>query len=217
MRISINKAHFPITVLGPGRRIGIWLQGCSIRCPGCISQDTWESDRSYECKTETIVRWCREVTANKLDGVTITGGEPFEQPDALHQLVDELDGWRKLNHLEFDVLVYSGFRFKYLIENHRNILERLDAIIPEPFVHGQQENLLWRGSRNQPIVPLSKKGHQLYGQGVLINIHRERRLQMIADAENIWFAGIPKPGDMDRLSYECEKKGLKLNNCSWRP
>ncbi len=44
MNILLNKAHFPVTVLGPGRRIGIWLQGCSIGCAGCISQDTWEAD-----------------------------------------------------------------------------------------------------------------------------------------------------------------------------
>ena len=44
MKIAINKAHFPVTVLGPGRRIGIWLQGCSIHCKGCVSQDTWAAD-----------------------------------------------------------------------------------------------------------------------------------------------------------------------------
>ena len=39
--ISLSRLHFPVTTLGPGRRIGIWFQGCSIRCPGCISADTW--------------------------------------------------------------------------------------------------------------------------------------------------------------------------------
>jgi anaerobic ribonucleoside-triphosphate reductase activating protein len=40
-RIGLNRVHFPVTALGPGRRIGIWLQGCLIRCPGCMSLDTW--------------------------------------------------------------------------------------------------------------------------------------------------------------------------------
>ncbi|WP_461325238.1 4Fe-4S cluster-binding domain-containing protein [Bradyrhizobium diazoefficiens] len=41
IRISVSRIHFPVTTLGPGRRLGIWFQGCSIRCPGCISMDTW--------------------------------------------------------------------------------------------------------------------------------------------------------------------------------
>ena len=40
-QIGLNRVHFPVTALGPGRRVGIWLQGCSIRCPGCMSLDTW--------------------------------------------------------------------------------------------------------------------------------------------------------------------------------
>lgn len=47
MEIAINKIHFPVSTLGFGQRLGIWFQGCSIRCPGCISRDTWEGGESY--------------------------------------------------------------------------------------------------------------------------------------------------------------------------
>src|SRR3546814_9784731 len=47
MRIAVSRLHFPVTALGPGRRIGLWLQGCSIRCPGCISVDTWAHDAGH--------------------------------------------------------------------------------------------------------------------------------------------------------------------------
>ena len=40
MLIAINKAHYPVTVLGSGQRIGIWFRGCRLHCPGCVSQDT---------------------------------------------------------------------------------------------------------------------------------------------------------------------------------
>ena len=43
--IAISRVHFPVTTLGPRRRLGIWMQGCSIRCPGCISADTWATGR----------------------------------------------------------------------------------------------------------------------------------------------------------------------------
>ncbi|HAU1321526.1 TPA: radical SAM protein, partial [Legionella pneumophila] len=45
MMIYISRVHFPVTTLGPGHRIGIWFQGCSIRCPGCISTDTWNINK----------------------------------------------------------------------------------------------------------------------------------------------------------------------------
>ena len=80
-RLSLSKLHFPITALGPGRRIGLWLQGCSIRCSGCMSRDTWEfSDESHrvEVLLERVTPWLAEA-----DGITISGGEPFDQPEGL--------------------------------------------------------------------------------------------------------------------------------------
>ena len=38
--LALSRMHFPVTTLGPGNRIGIWVQGCTIRCPGCVSADT---------------------------------------------------------------------------------------------------------------------------------------------------------------------------------
>src|SRR5215831_1013285 len=84
MRISISRIHFPVSTLGPGQRIGIWFQGCSIRCPGCISMDTWAEGRGITTVEEvinSIIPWL-----SKADGITISGGEPFDQPDALLEL-----------------------------------------------------------------------------------------------------------------------------------
>src|SRR5215218_593389 len=85
--IQLNKAHWPVTVLGPGRRIGLWMQGCSIHCPGCVSQDTWPADPATAITVDALVDWCRTTTGSALDGVTISGGEPFDQPDALLRLL----------------------------------------------------------------------------------------------------------------------------------
>ncbi len=102
MDLSLSRMHFPVTTLGPGRRIGIWLQGCSIRCPGCISADTWGPGHrrlSLEQLLEQITPWLHEA-----EGITISGGEPFDQFDALRSL---LEGLRRLS--ELDILVYSGY------------------------------------------------------------------------------------------------------------
>ena len=71
MLIAINKAHYPVTVLGPGQRIGIWFQGCRIHCPGCVSQDTWAADPGKRMPLHELVDWCRRVGANGCDGITL--------------------------------------------------------------------------------------------------------------------------------------------------
>ena len=73
MKIALNKVHFPITTLGHGRRVGIWTQGCSIHCPGCISRDTWEPDdaRAVEVATllESLAPWLAEADGVKAPDV----------------------------------------------------------------------------------------------------------------------------------------------------
>jgi anaerobic ribonucleoside-triphosphate reductase activating protein len=78
--IALSRLHFPVTTLGPGRRIGIWLQGCSIRCPGCISADTWaaaQGQTTTEAVVDAIILWLPDA-----EGITVSGGEPFDQPEA---------------------------------------------------------------------------------------------------------------------------------------
>ena len=48
--ISINNYKYPVTVLGPGKRIVVWTQGCSIRCKGCMSIHTWTFDEKKKSK-----------------------------------------------------------------------------------------------------------------------------------------------------------------------
>ena len=85
--IFLSRLHFPVTALGPGRRIGLWVQGCSIRCAGCISLDTWapgKGSTTVAAVAEVIMRWIDEA-----DGLTISGGEPLDQADAIRRHVGE--------------------------------------------------------------------------------------------------------------------------------
>jgi len=52
----INLIHYPIHTLGPGERIGVWTQGCSLRCKGCMSTHTWEFDNKYSVDIENLVK-----------------------------------------------------------------------------------------------------------------------------------------------------------------
>src|SRR6185295_13450965 len=137
--IAISRLHFPVTTLGPGRRLGIWFQGCSIRCPGCISADTWAADRGGLELAELfgqIEGWLEQA-----EGITISGGEPFDQAGALGAL---LRGLRE--RMPADILVYSGYAFERLERPVAALEGLIDALITDPFVHDAPQRLPIRGS-----------------------------------------------------------------------
>ena len=215
--LQLNKAHWPVTVLGPGRRIGLWVQGCSIRCKGCVSQDTWPTDPAKTMAVRDLVDWCKRVSEGALDGVTISGGEPFDQAAGLKALLDRLHRWRRDAALDFDVLCYSGYPMKTLQAKHRDVLERLDAIVPEPYADALPLGHVWRGSSNQPLVPLSARGRDRYDG--LVDAPADaagKRMQVAVEGGRVWMIGIPARGDMARLEGLCESRGLALSQVSWR-
>ena len=116
--INISRLHFPVTTLGPGRRIGVWFQGCSIRCEGCISVDTWRENVGTTSVSDVIAKL--ESWLGISEGVTITGGEPFDQPTALIELL------RLLRHRGFgNILVYTG----YSLAEVQGTLDAADGLI----------------------------------------------------------------------------------------
>jgi len=215
--ILINKAHYPVTVLGPGRRLGLWLQGCSIRCRSCVSQDTWEPDARRAMAVADLLAWCRKSADKELDGVTLSGGEPFDQPLALRVLLKGLRQWRKRSGLAFDILCYSGYPLTTLQQRHAELLELIDAVIPEPYADGLPLGKLWRGSANQALVPLSELGRQRYAPYLDATADSQgKRMQLAVEGPRIWLIGIPERDEMAQLEALCRSRGLTLEQVSWR-
>ena len=211
MKIDLNRLHYPVTVLGPGRRIGLWVQGCSIGCPGCLSRDTWAISQDARIEVEEVVQWCRDHKA--VDGVTISGGEPFQQPEALLELLVQLDAWRCEYAPWMDFLCYSGLPWAKLRRDFPEILARLDALIPEPFVESLPTDAAWRGSANQTLIPLSALGRQKYA-AVDAPVDGDR-LQVSAAEGQIWLIGIPGRGALDRTLAAAEQRGISVETTSW--
>lgn len=215
-RLRINKAHFPVSVLGPGQRIGIWFQGCSIGCKNCISRDTWDKNDGADVDVGILVDWCRDVVGNqRFDGFTISGGEPFDQAEGLRALCNELDSWRNEAGIDFDILCYSGYPMKVLQRRFSEVLTQLDAICPEPYISGAGGEALWRGSKNQPLIALSERGNR-----IVLEAERnpeDKRIQVDVSEGRIWFIGVPGSGDMDRMETMAAVHGLRLSGVSWRP
>lgn len=210
--IDLSRSHYPVSVLGPGKRVGIWVQGCTLACDGCISRDTWDADGGQRVSIVDLADWCLGCISEGAEGITISGGEPFQQADALGMLLDRLreaglpDG--------FDVLAYSGYTLKYLRRHHSALLKRIDAVVSEPYIADRGEGGWLRGSANQSITPLSDLGVELYGAG-RANDKASPSIQLSVDRDTVWYIGIPRQGDMQRLEHFAREKGIKLEGATW--
>ncbi|KVM94373.1 4Fe-4S single cluster domain-containing protein [Burkholderia stagnalis] len=193
MDIRVSRLHFPVTTLGPGRRIGIWFQGCTIRCPGCISMDTWASaggETTIDAVLAHVRTWLPEAA-----GITISGGEPFDQPDALIAL---LHGLRRLS--ADDILVYSGYAIESLTDTLARADGLIDALISDPFDIDAPQTRPLRGSDNQRLHGLTALGRARFAQYEYASRNNGKALDVMFDEDgSVWFAGIPGRADFQRL------------------
>lgn len=136
---------------GPGLRLAIFAQGCPHHCPGCHNPESHDFAGGSDMDTEKIIA---RMDANPLlDGITLTGGEPFEQPEACRILADAAHA-RGLN-----VWAYSGYTFEQLcaVPEKRRLLEACDVLVDGPFLLEERSlDLRFRGSKNQRVLKVSE-------------------------------------------------------------
>jgi anaerobic ribonucleoside-triphosphate reductase activating protein len=191
MQVAISRLHFPVTALGPGRRLGVWFQGCSIRCPGCISRDTWDAGVGMVTMDALLAHAAEYATA---DGLTVSGGEPFDQPEALATL---LAHWRKVS--AGSTVVFTGYErvtVEPWLEANSGLI---DALVAGPYRPEVPQTLALRGSDNQQLFVLTNKGlgFAAYERDAGPD---DRRLDVMFDEDgDAWFAGIPARGTLGHL------------------
>lgn len=211
-RLSLSRIHFPVSTLGPGKRIGIWFQGCSLRCPGCISQDTW-APRHENATISEVLKICADF-GEGVDGVTITGGEPTEQPAALIAL---LQGLSHILPPGADVLLYSGRHFHELTPLLSELGDLVDALISEPYVETESQTRPLMGSDNQQLRLLTSRGQMRFGQYLRSRDTTDDALDFFADDDGqIWMTGIPRRGDLGRLQAILADAGALIRTSEQR-
>lgn len=175
----VRTICFPVTVLGPGRRLGIWLSGCSADCPGCMSPELRDRRPEDRVPLETIGRLV-ERHADEIDGVTISGGEPFEQAEELHGLA------RLLRERGVDdILVYTGWTIDAVRADEwgSRVLELISTLIDGPYVDELNDGVGIRGSSNQTVHRLRPSPDYDY-EGC------ERRVQGFVFENRLFTAGL---------------------------
>ena len=146
--MRIKRICYPVKVLGPGRRVGIWTVGCNFCCPGCMSPELRDFGFGKEISVDKILELIKK---NKLpiDGFTISGGEPFEQAVELLELL------AKLNELSDDIIVYTGYYLEELVVKIPNLNEYLDLIsvlIDGRYIDELNFGKGLKGSDNQSVI-----------------------------------------------------------------
>ena len=128
---------------GPGKRLLIYLKGCSIHCKGCINSHLWSFDGGQSLSCETVIE---RLNQNELDGVTLHGGEPLDQADELLTIV------KKIKEIGKTVILFTGYNKKELSGNKLRIWNLADIVVAGRFsLKKRNVYLQFRGSTNQRV------------------------------------------------------------------
>lgn len=138
---------------GPGSRYVIWFQGCTLGCRGCFNPATHPAEVGVVRAVTDLVDDVL-VQGPAIEGVTVSGGEPFQQPGALLALAENLK-----ERTDLSLLVFSGYRLDELKRDplRRQALSLIDVLIAGRFVRARHFGANLIGSSNQQLHCLSDR------------------------------------------------------------
>ena len=191
---------YPLNVLGPGNRIGLWLAGCERACPGCANPELWPFRESTRISTDKLWQLLEKASPTP-DGYTITGGEPFLQADELLELV------RLMRSKSQDIIIYSGFTREELMERDtaKEILNNIAVLIDGPYLNERPRAFL-RGSDNQRIHILDNNFKDKYEEYIKTGVNQ---IQNFTIGQSVISAGIHRPNFSEDLQARLAGKGLE--------
>jgi anaerobic ribonucleoside-triphosphate reductase activating protein len=150
--VRVGRIEHDVTVLGPGRRSVVWVAGCRLACEGCITPELWPTDSGCDMPVDALVA---ELVDRAVDGITWSGGEPFDQAAGLAEVTRRIRSQRP----GLSAMAYSGFT-RAALERRRDagcaaLLAQLDVLVDGRYVRARHAAIRWRGSSNQTIHDLS--------------------------------------------------------------
>lgn len=196
----VARILYPVEVLGPGKRIGIWFCGCPHKCKGCSNPELWEFQEKYKTSLEAILTLIETIAKeHQVDGFTITGGDPMYQADDLQKLV------MHLCKISSDILVYTGYEIEELPKEY---LHNISVLIDGRYIEERNNNCILRGSDNQRIHILNsdmERKYDIYLQNA------SNQIQNFSTSDGIVSVGIHKPNFLNDLNCKIAMKGLSSN------
>jgi len=189
-------------VLGPGYRSAVWVMGCPMHCKGCIAKDWIPNRKSILISPQKLAEIL--LKDPKVNGLTISGGEPFQQAQSLVELVRQMKKTR-----EIDIICFSGHTLSHLqndllLEGAQELLSLVDVLIDGPYIEEKNDGIGLRGSSNQQI-------HFLTNRWVGYPFDKVQRSIEIRFAENneLFLVGIPPIG-FDQVVDQAIERARKM-------
>ena len=139
---------------GPGIRTTIFVTGCTIGCKNCFNPEYQDFEFGNVWTDEVTEKILKNLSKEEVEGLTILGGEPF---DNAHELCEKVEYIRE--NTDKNIWIFSGYVYEKLIkdEDSKKILENCDVLVDGPFVEELKDlKLKFRGSSNQRIIDLKK-------------------------------------------------------------
>lgn len=200
MKWQLNKIQYPIYNLGPGKRIGIWLQGCDLGCKGCVNQTLWSDTGGRSVDVLDTFNWLLAIEG-EFEGLTISGGEPFQQYEPLMAFLHLVKKRTTLN-----VYCFSGY---YLSELDQRFPDKLfyryiDFLLDGRYITELHHDNNLKGSSNQTLYRF------VDGVAVREEETSTRKWSVHISTDNrVYMAGIPKKDELINLCSELADIGIR--------
>ncbi|PMR60997.1 ribonucleoside-triphosphate reductase activating protein [Verrucosispora sp. ts21] len=180
---------------GPGERTAIWVQGCAIRCPGCFNPHLWGSRGGEQVAPHELAR---RVLDAGTDGLTLLGGEPFDQAAALARVAAEVGAAGR------SVMTFTGYTRSQLdaaVDAGRTdvaaLLAATDLLVAGPFQADRIDiRRPWVGSTNQEFVLLGDRFPDLLDE---LPVNPDRVEITVDPAGRVAVNGWADPDALDEL------------------
>lgn len=189
MNININHYKLQTNLLGPYIRSVLWVQGCKKNCKNCIAPSTHGMDERLMISSDILASLFS--MQKNTEGITISGGEPFLQCEALFELVTEI---RKIRP-DYGVIVYTGMKYTELITSGNDTVKQfisvIDLLIDGEYKSELSDERFAVGSANQNIIKISDR----YSDEVIDNFYynnvNPEKIEICIDNNNVSFTGVP--------------------------
>jgi len=195
MLINIHSLIKNSRVNGPGDRFVIWTQGCRKMCKNCYNPETWSHYKNNLIPIENILESIKNSSAT---GVTISGGDPFEQPMEIFSLLEKIS----LLDLKDGVIVFTGYTLEEIKKDPQleSCLKYIDVLIDGRYIDEKRISSGLAGSSNQEFYFLTDK---ISRDNILI----DQEVEIHFSSGLIQLTGFPI---IDRK--ELELKGIQILN-----
>ena len=131
-------------IYGPGLRSVIWVQGCTLACKGCWNTQYWSAKGGDEMQVSELLKEIQ--TFDDIEGITLLGGEPLQQPKASLELI------KSAKSLGLSVFLYTGYEPEEFDETMLACFNLSDIAVTGRYVQELRDtSLRWRGSQNQQV------------------------------------------------------------------